>query len=107
MVLRQVWGDTYGDEAEYLRVYIYRLRKKLGERAALCCGPRPASAIAFQPAEGARRPVPHFFYSARRRFTSCSRRRAQPERMADFLAVLGIVAFAWRCSALIKGLERV
>ena len=30
MVLRQVWGDTYGDEADYLRVYIYRLRKKLG-----------------------------------------------------------------------------
>jgi two-component system KDP operon response regulator KdpE len=35
MVLRQVWGDTYGDEADYLRVYIYRLRKKLGEK----CGP--------------------------------------------------------------------
>ena len=32
MVLRQVWGDTYGTEAEYLRVYIYRLRKKLGEK---------------------------------------------------------------------------
>jgi two-component system KDP operon response regulator KdpE len=32
MVLRQVWGDTYGNEAEYLRVYIYRLRKKLGKR---------------------------------------------------------------------------
>jgi two-component system KDP operon response regulator KdpE len=32
MVLRQVWGDGYGDEADYLRVYIYRLRKKLGEK---------------------------------------------------------------------------
>ncbi len=32
MVLRHVWGDTYGDEADYLRVYIYRLRKKLGEK---------------------------------------------------------------------------
>ncbi|MGA3217693.1 MAG: response regulator transcription factor [Acidimicrobiales bacterium] len=32
MVLRQVWGDSYGDEADYLRVYIYRLRKKLGEK---------------------------------------------------------------------------
>ena len=32
MVLRQVWGDTYGDEGDYLRVYIYRLRKKLGEK---------------------------------------------------------------------------
>jgi two-component system KDP operon response regulator KdpE len=32
MVLRQVWGDSYGDEADYLRVYIYRLRKKLGDK---------------------------------------------------------------------------
>ena len=32
MVLHQVWGDSYGDEAEYLRVYVYRLRKKLGEK---------------------------------------------------------------------------
>jgi len=32
MVLHQVWGDSYGAEAEYLRVYVYRLRKKLGER---------------------------------------------------------------------------
>lgn len=30
MVLREVWGDTYGAEADYLRVYVYRLRKKLG-----------------------------------------------------------------------------
>jgi two-component system KDP operon response regulator KdpE len=36
MVLHQVWGDSYGDEADYLRVYIYRLRKKLGEKG----GPR-------------------------------------------------------------------
>ncbi len=32
MLLHQVWGDDYGDEAEYLRVYVYRLRKKLGEK---------------------------------------------------------------------------
>jgi two-component system KDP operon response regulator KdpE len=32
MVLRQVWGDAYGVEADYLRVYIYRLRKKLGKK---------------------------------------------------------------------------
>ncbi len=31
MVLRQVWGDAYGKEDEYLRVYVYRLRKKLGK----------------------------------------------------------------------------
>jgi two-component system KDP operon response regulator KdpE len=32
MVLQQVWGTTYGAEADYLRVYVYRLRKKLGEK---------------------------------------------------------------------------
>jgi two-component system, OmpR family, KDP operon response regulator KdpE len=32
MVLRQVWGDSYGAEADYLRVYVYRLRKKLGKK---------------------------------------------------------------------------
>jgi two-component system KDP operon response regulator KdpE len=31
MILEQVWGDSYGTEAEYLRVYIYRLRRKLGD----------------------------------------------------------------------------
>jgi len=31
-VLRQVWGDSYGAEADYLRVYVYRLRKKLGKK---------------------------------------------------------------------------
>ncbi|NNN22679.1 MAG: response regulator transcription factor [Acidimicrobiales bacterium] len=31
MILQNVWGDGYSNEAEYLRVYIYRLRKKLGE----------------------------------------------------------------------------
>ena len=31
MILEHVWGDSYGTEAEYLRVYIYRLRRKLGD----------------------------------------------------------------------------
>jgi two-component system KDP operon response regulator KdpE len=30
MILREVWGATYSDEAHYLRVYAHRLRKKLG-----------------------------------------------------------------------------
>lgn len=29
MLLQEVWGPEYGDEAEYLRVYICQLRKKL------------------------------------------------------------------------------
>ncbi len=30
MILRQVWGASYGTEAHYLRVYAHRLRRKLG-----------------------------------------------------------------------------
>jgi len=29
MLLQKVWGDAYGDEPEYLRVSINRLRRKL------------------------------------------------------------------------------
>jgi len=32
-LLRSVWGPEYGDEAEYLRVYVGRLRRKLGDDA--------------------------------------------------------------------------
>jgi two-component system KDP operon response regulator KdpE len=35
MLLREVWGEAYSSEAEYLRVYIYRLRKKLGKWGAM------------------------------------------------------------------------
>lgn len=35
MILGEVWGTGYQDEAEYLRVYIYRLRRKLGAHADL------------------------------------------------------------------------
>jgi two-component system KDP operon response regulator KdpE len=31
MILAQVWGGGYGDESEYLRVYVHRLRRKLGD----------------------------------------------------------------------------
>ena len=30
MILQSVWGPRYGSETEYLRVYTYRLRRKLG-----------------------------------------------------------------------------
>jgi two-component system KDP operon response regulator KdpE len=30
MILREVWGATYSTEANYLRVYAHRLRRKLG-----------------------------------------------------------------------------
>jgi two-component system KDP operon response regulator KdpE len=35
MILGSVWGGAYGSEAEYLRVYIYRLRRKLGDAGRL------------------------------------------------------------------------
>lgn len=31
MILEHVWGDAFGEEGEYLRVYVYRLRRKLGD----------------------------------------------------------------------------
>jgi two-component system KDP operon response regulator KdpE len=31
MILAQVWGSGYGHESEYLRVYVHRLRRKLGD----------------------------------------------------------------------------
>jgi two-component system, OmpR family, KDP operon response regulator KdpE len=31
MILQAVWGPHYGTEIEYLRVYTYRLRRKLGD----------------------------------------------------------------------------
>lgn len=33
-LLKHVWGDRYGTEANYLRVYIAQLRKKLGDDAS-------------------------------------------------------------------------
>ncbi len=35
VILREVWGSTYSTEANYLRVYAHRLRRKLGEREAM------------------------------------------------------------------------
>jgi two-component system KDP operon response regulator KdpE len=31
MILQEVWGAGYGSEAQYLRVYVHRLRQKLGD----------------------------------------------------------------------------
>lgn len=33
VLLRHVWGEGYGAESNYLRVYVAQLRKKLGDRA--------------------------------------------------------------------------
>ena len=33
-LLRSVWGQGYGEESQYLRVYVAQLRRKLGDEAA-------------------------------------------------------------------------
>ena len=33
-ILQHVWGADYGGEAEYLRVYIGRVRRKIGSNAS-------------------------------------------------------------------------
>ena len=33
-LLRSVWGPEYGEETEYLRVFINRLRKKIEQKPA-------------------------------------------------------------------------
>jgi two-component system KDP operon response regulator KdpE len=33
-LLRRIWGQGYGEESHYLRVYVRALRKKLGDQAA-------------------------------------------------------------------------
>jgi two-component system KDP operon response regulator KdpE len=35
MILREVWGATHSTEANYLRVYAHRVRKKLGAHGAM------------------------------------------------------------------------
>jgi two-component system, OmpR family, KDP operon response regulator KdpE len=35
MILREVWGSSYSNEAHYLRVYAHRLRRKLGDAGHL------------------------------------------------------------------------
>ncbi len=35
MILRDLWGSGYSRESHYLRVYAYRLRRKLGDAGAL------------------------------------------------------------------------
>jgi two-component system KDP operon response regulator KdpE len=48
MILREVWGSSYGAEAHYLRVYAHRLRRKLGPAGALL---RTQPGIGYQLAE--------------------------------------------------------
>ncbi|NNN18359.1 MAG: response regulator transcription factor [Acidimicrobiaceae bacterium] len=40
-ILREIWGRGYGEETHYLRVYINRLRKKLGDQEGKIIKTRP------------------------------------------------------------------
>ena len=35
MILENVWGPDYRDEVNYLKVYAYRIRRKLGDERGL------------------------------------------------------------------------
>ncbi len=48
MILRDVWGSAYGAEANYLRVYAHRLRRKLGPAGDML---RTQPGIGYQLAE--------------------------------------------------------
>jgi two-component system KDP operon response regulator KdpE len=49
MILRQVWGSEYGSETEYLRVYVYRLRRKLGDPDGRLVRTAPGIGYALEP----------------------------------------------------------
>ena len=35
MILREIWGAEYRSESEYLRVYVFRLRRKIGDGSGI------------------------------------------------------------------------
>jgi two-component system, OmpR family, KDP operon response regulator KdpE len=39
MILKTVWGQSFGKETQYLHAYVHRLRQKLGSRAAITTVP--------------------------------------------------------------------
>ncbi len=49
MILSQVWGSEYGSETEYLRVYVYRLRRKLGDPEGRLVRTAPGIGYALEP----------------------------------------------------------
>jgi two-component system KDP operon response regulator KdpE len=42
MILENVWGPGYGTESHYLKVYAYRIRRKLGDENGLFLQSDPA-----------------------------------------------------------------
>jgi two-component system, OmpR family, KDP operon response regulator KdpE len=42
MILENVWGPGYGTESHYLKVYAYRIRRKLGDEDGLFLQSDPA-----------------------------------------------------------------
>ncbi len=49
MILHEVWGDEYGDASQYLRVYIYRLRRKLADEQGVVLRTVPGIGYTLDP----------------------------------------------------------
>jgi two-component system KDP operon response regulator KdpE len=50
MILQAVWGAGYVTEVQYLRVYVYRLRRKLGDEGGELLRSLPGVGYALGPA---------------------------------------------------------
>jgi two-component system KDP operon response regulator KdpE len=49
MILKEVWGEQYNYETEYLRVYIYRLRKKINDSEGKILQSNPGIGYSLNP----------------------------------------------------------
>jgi two-component system KDP operon response regulator KdpE len=53
MILENVWGPGYRDEVNYLKVYAYRIRRKLGDERGMILQSDPSAGYRLAPpAEG-------------------------------------------------------
>jgi two-component system KDP operon response regulator KdpE len=53
MILESVWGPGYADESHYLKVYAYRIRKKIGDEKGRFLRNDPAVGYSLAPGEPA------------------------------------------------------
>jgi two-component system, OmpR family, KDP operon response regulator KdpE len=53
MILRAVWGESFGKETQYLHAYIHRLRQKLGPQATITTVPGIGYTLATDESESA------------------------------------------------------
>jgi two-component system KDP operon response regulator KdpE len=51
MILENVWGPAYGKELHYLKVYAYRIRRKLGDESGKFLQSDPSVGYRLAPPE--------------------------------------------------------